>query len=327
MTPDQIEQARIAAIGQFIRSIAASDGDPDAAEQFRIERGWQTKGLTTESVPGVDANRAFAAFMKPASALLRIEGFSHVPARVPMLRATGEATASWAAEGQPIAVSPDLSFDRIPGLQPKRVGAIAPYTKELLLSTGIGVDAIVATGLANATGLALDRAAFDPDNAGDANTPTALTYGVTPIPFDGFGVNGSLLRASLTEAMDAAVTAGRDLALGFWILHPKMAIGATKQAGYPDVIGPKGGILAGLPALVSAGARDGAGKPLIVLVDAAGIALTLDGAEITVSDHATLKIPSGFVSLFQTDSVAAKAVIRGNFKVMLAGAVQWMRED
>jgi len=170
---------------------------------------------------------------------------------------------------------------------------------------------------------AIDQAFLDPTNAGSATAPAAVTHGAPTI-------TASSDAAADLKALVAAFAG--DMSSAYLVTDPDTATGLAMVRGangsflFPDA-GPRGGSVLGIPLLVSRfSPRDTSGGQ-IALIDASGIAVAMDAIELSQSDQTSLAMsdtptsPASMVSMFQTNSVALKAVIYANFENQRVGGV------
>ncbi len=218
-------------------------------------------------------------------------------------------------------------------LVPVAHGALGVVTKEILRlagSSGSPVDAWLSRVLAVAAFEAEDRSLLDPAYTG------SITNGLTATSSS--GTTAAQIDTDLA-ALIAAFTAGRgDLRRAVLVTSPSVAVHlallrSSGQRAYPDV-GINTGVLGGLPLLVSLGADVGA-TSLIVIVDQSKLWTYRGPSELAVSNDAALQMDSAptqssttptattTVSMFQTNSVALKAVVTASWKAG-TGGVQYI---
>jgi hypothetical protein len=206
-----------------------------------------------------------------------------------------------------------------------KVGAITVATRELLVSSDPGAEAVVRADLLRAVVQAQDEAFISPSNSGIPNImPASVTNGVAAVTAT---ASPSADLKDLIDAFDG------DLDSAYLVMPPVTAIGLS-GAAYPN-IGARGGTLSGIPVVTSRHVPAG----VIALVDPTGIALGEGESELeTFTDGAlTMETTSpmtagGFgspdnpagtivVSLYQSDCVAILVTRRMNWDVVRPGAV------
>jgi hypothetical protein len=260
-------------------------------------------GTSTSATQGDVAIERFSDAMRTASAFYRIlgdGGFTRVPMQKRIGIVTSSPTAGVVAEGASIGVS-RVVLDNVT-LLPIKVAALMVVTDELLFDVSSPGQACFSRELQGVVAAAVDTAFVD-----------IIDNGTTPI-------TSTSPNKDLRAALLAVNSAG--IARPYWLAAEdvaKFASTLSNAAAGPAFAAASatGGELANLPMLVSSGIPSGT----LYLVDAAGIAA--DGAEATVEAsgnadvymdtappmNATTPTPSGsLVSMFQTDSIAVKAV-------------------
>lgn len=320
-------------VGRLIRVLALAD-DPGAAQAFLQAQSWVERdtlahvtkaavpGLNLGSLPADTMNADFLAALRPHAVLSRLDKARRVPAKTRVIAFSAGAAAYRVGERKPLPISraalAGITLDPKP-----KVAGVSLATRELLSIPGLETDVALGQDLAAATGQAEDAWFLDPTAPGSAlnSAPTAVSVGVNTTGVD----------ADLQKAIELLLAAGGDLRDAVWVLSPAAAAkvaglrGTGGAASFPG-IGPNGGELLGLPVLTSTAA---AGK--LVLLDQSGVLIDRDAAaEISRAESAMLQLdnaptepptaPANMVSVFQTDCVAVKAVMRRGFAVR-AGSV------
>lgn len=281
--------------------------------------------IGTADTGGVDAARVFFGLAREQSIIGRLAGLRRVPFKVRMLSVQTGARGYWVSQAKSIPLS-RVALDGS-SLDPLKVAAILVTTKEMLQSTDPTAEDTLQDDLVRAVTGVLDEAFLDRANAGIANEmPASISNGATVVPAtNDFGAD---LRAMI-QAFQG------DLGYATFVTDPATAtsIATMTDAGgrylFPN-IGPRGGELLGIPVLTTrSSAQDSAGGTLS-LIDPTGIAGALGGMEVDMSEHATLQMsdapndagaPIFNVSMFQTNSVAHKAVIYANWNRQRPGSV------
>lgn len=165
---------------------------PATAIRFR-------KALTTSvfDAIGVGPVMAFAQAAAPQSAFLRLvtdDGFQSAPLRTPLIRATGDATASLVGEGAAIPVT-DISFDG-ERLTPQKAAAIVIATNEAWADISGAGQRYINDLLRRGVGKVVDARMFEVLEASPALEFTASRTDSTAIAT----AFQSMLVALLTEA-------------------------------------------------------------------------------------------------------------------------------
>lgn len=299
---------------------ALGDGDP---ESFALHR-WggegalvvkALQGATTTTDTGNAEAAEFFGLVLEASLLGRLAGLRRVPFNVRMLAMVAGATGYWVAEHAPIPMRKQ-TLDGA-SLSPLKVAAIIAATRESLAAGGQAAEDGLQRDLVRAIAAAVDGAFIDAGNTGVAGErPAAVTSGITAVPATG---NPSTDLAALVDAF------GGDLSAAYLVTDPTTATElalARDAAGaflFPDC-GPRGGSVLGIPLVCSRGSPRASSGGQIALVDPISIAHNADDLGIARATSATLLMsdtPDSTptrVSLFQTDTVAFKAVMRANWR-------------
>jgi len=277
--------------------------------------------LRTSDLPSTTVRDDFIAALRPYAILSKLDKAPQVTPRMRLL-AFGTGTVAYrVGERKNIPISrPGLLGVTVEPLA--KVAALTVATKETLATPGASIDVALARDLVAAVGQKEDMVFLDPAEADSvlSGAPNAASAGTTLANID----------ADMQKAIELLLAAGGKLRDAVWVLTP---VAATKLAGmrgtdgalaFPD-IGPNGGTLLKLPAIVSE-AADG----FLSLIDQSRVLVEKDvGAEVSLSENAMLQMtddptdlpdaPVTMVSIFQTECVAFKAVLYRSWKV-LSGA-------
>jgi HK97 family phage major capsid protein len=266
----------------------------------------------------------FLEAVRRVSIVGRLAGLVEVPFNVRVLTITGGAQGYWVAESKPAPLSKMAMVGS--SLPSRKVRAIVVATNE---SLGGGLtEGRVHADLQRACAEAIDLAFIDPSNAGVADErPASVTHGAASAASSG---DASADVQALVEGFQG------DLSAAHFVTDPltaaQMALWRGAEGGYafPD-LGPRGGFIMGIPAVVSRSSpRDSSGGQL-ALVDPTGIAIAIDDVDVSIAKHATLLMsddPEGDdpeeieqVSMFQYNNVAFSVVVRANWEVQRPGSV------
>jgi len=331
----------------FTRSaiaLAVTHGDPREAAAYAANR-WGTSSspalILRSSVGGLEygsdrlwseAGRAGVAFLemiRPRTVIGKIQGLREVPSRTPYVKQTGLATAYWAGEGSARPLSKGaFEYDTI---APLTIAALSVMSNELLKSTNPAAELLIHNDLAKAAIQLSDSSFVDPLSAGEAGkSPASILYGVATTTASG----------NLANDIELAIANfGGDLETAVWLMAPRLAVQIGLRAGVSGVaadLGARGGMLAGLPVITSSACAyytsDGG---QLALVDASAIVMLDEGAEVRITNQATIEMdnaptgetltPTGastaHVNLFQTDSSAILVSRRINWELAGSNAV------
>lgn len=287
----------------------------------------------------------FIEVLRPQTIIGRVPGLRRVPFNVRVASATSGSTAYWVGEGKPIPVS-KMATDNVTLSMAKATGLVA-LTKELIMSSAPSAEAMVRDDLARAIAQFLDVRFIDPNFGFVTGTsPSSLTYGLTPTTPT--GVDAEALRADVQTLFSTWITNNLDVSGGVWVMSPTTALAISMmmnglgQQEFPG-LSMSGGTFIGLPVIVSQSAYI-AGSPdfanIIVLINAPEIMLADEGGvTIDASDSASIEMIDGgssmtatgtsagaqLVSMFQTESVAIKAVRHINWAKRRSTAVVYLR--
>jgi len=271
-----------------------------------------------------------------------IPALRQVPFNVPLLGQTSGGVAQWVGEGKAKPLT-SWAFGRNI-LTPLKVATIAVATMELLRDSSPSADANIRDEIAAAVRERLDIDFIDPGKAAVTNvSPASITNAATPIP--SAGSDAEDVRTDLKALFGAFIAANNAPTSGVWIMSSTTALSLSLlqnplgQAEFPG-IGMMGGMLFGLPAIVSEyAARDTEGS-LVILVNARDVYIADEGGiDVSVSSEASLEMdtvptnasaPAGavtettMVSLWQTNSVGFRAERTMNWALRRAEAVQYI---
>ena len=208
-------------------------------------------------------------------------------------------------------------------LESKKVVVLIATTDEAMQAESLAAETGLQTDCEIGCVGAIDQAFLDPANAGSDASPAAVTYGAPTIA----ATNDA---AADLKALVSAFAG--DMASSYLVTDPTTAtaLAMVRDANgsflFPDA-GPRGGSILGIPLLVSRySPRDSSGGQ-IALIDAFGIALAMDGIELSQSGNTSLVMtatpdsPAEMVSMFQTNTVALRAVIHANWVNQRIGGV------
>ncbi|TAL73907.1 MAG: phage major capsid protein [Rhodanobacter sp.] len=316
----------------FIRMKAAQfggGGSPEQINTFAAAR-WPAEGFAIAKAAQSAINTGdlgtaeaveYAGAVREKSVLGGLVGTRPVPMNKLMLARKNGAQGFWVSEAAPVPLLKPVLAGSM--LTVKKVAAIICTTTEALRAESPAAEAGLQADLDTGCVGALDSALLDPANAGTDAIPASVTHGAPTIA-------ASSDAAADLKALVAAFAG--DMASAYLVTDPDTATGLAMVRGangsflFPDA-GPRGGSILGIPLLVSRfSPRDSSGGQL-ALIDASGIALALEGIELSQSDQTSLVMadtptsPAEMVSMFATNTVALKAVIRANWENQRVGGV------
>ncbi len=303
-----------------------------------------TAGWAAELVYAQNLANEFIEFLRPLTILGRIPGLTRVPFNVRIAGQNAGSSAYWVGQGQPVPVS-KLGTTAV-NLGMAKAAGLVPIDDELVRSSSPSAELLVRNDLAGAIAQFLDTQFLDPDIAAVSNvSPASVLNGVSPTPAS--AATEAALRTDTSALLNAWITANLDLSKGVWIMTPgqAMAIGdmlnPLGQQTFPGV-NLNGGIFKGLPVITSQSALL-TGSPtagsIIALINAPEVLLADDGQlTISTSSEASIQMldnptnnstgvgtpETTMVSMFQTNSLAIKAVRYINWGKRRAGAAAWI---
>ena len=286
----------------------------------------------------------FIEFLRPRTLLGRISGWRQVPFNVLVGGMDGGATGYWVGQGLAMNASRPTSTSVSLGIA--KVAGLCVITKELAMLSSPSAEAMVRNDLARAVQQKSDTSLIDPNQGGTTNVqPASLTYGVTARQASGtdyaaFKADWKAMTANFYSnniTLDGAVIIMKEE------LAEALSLMVT-SLGNPQFPGlqPTGGTLLGRPVLVSQ-AADTTGSPdydnLLILIQPSEVFLADDGqATVEASDQVSIEMDDGpsskstptatgasMVSMFQTESIAIKAVRHVNWAKARSAAVQLIR--
>jgi hypothetical protein len=299
--------------------------------------------LVTEGGPFAD----FVEWLRPQTILGKfgaggVPGLRRVPFNVPLVTQASAGSGYWVGEGKAKPLT-SWSYSRTT-LTPLKVANIAVTTMELLRDSRMAADALIRDELAAALRERLDIDFIDPGKAAVSNvSPASITNAATPIP--SAGSDAEDVRADIRTLFGAFIAANNPPSSGVWIMSATTALALSLmqnplgQTEFPG-IGMSGGMLFGLPVIVSEYAVIDTEGALVILANASDIYLGDEGGvDVSVSTEASLEMdnaptnasaPSGavaettMVSLWQTNSVGFRAERAINWALRRTDSVQYI---
>jgi hypothetical protein len=324
----------------YLRGLIARTVARDKAHDYARER-WGDDSRAAQIVKtGVSAsdtsdmltalNSARDSFFRAvveASIIGRMDQARRVALNTRTITPSANARGYWVGESKPVPLSKvSLSGATLDSM---KVAALVLATTESLADPA--AEGRVVEDIMRAMVLALDEAFIDAGNGGNGSTPAAVTNGISAAPSSS---NPATDIAALVAAFDG------DLSAAILVTDPTTATSAALArdgAGnfmFP-ALGPRGGSAANIPVLTSrASPRDSDGGQW-ALIDQSAIAVGLEGAELSQSTASMVEAdddPSGDaeaptaatstrIALFQSELVAFKGTIHGNWQRVRSGAV------
>jgi len=331
-------------VARLIRALAAGNGNPQVAQQFAVQNGYDemiVKALGTSDasaggflVPSALANDLID--LLAAKAIVR-----QFPVRVWDLprgalsfpRLDSGATAAWVAENENITASEPTTG--LVNLVARKLAALVPISNELLADSSPAADQIVRDDLVRTLTNAQDLAFINGD--GTSNQPVGLRNQIAAA-----NVNAQTGTTTATAITDLETTIGAledqnvDLSTAGWIMAPrtlrgyrKFQLGGSSDAefAFRDEIVNKG-TLYGYPVRTSTqvpvNLGGGSNESYTLFVAFGDVIIgEADGLRIDVSDVAAYHDGVAVQAAFSRDQAIVRAVLRTDLAMRhdLSGAV------
>lgn len=268
----------------------------------------------SDLVPYANMVATFLASLRSQSVFIRLldDGMVRAPLLTPIRALTVALTGNIVSEGNPTPIGRVAMSS--PALKRGTARALIALSKEALASTSPAALAFVETELRKAVTAAADAAFL-----------AIARDGLTAVTASGTDAEAAL--ADLKAMLGIINTAGAGNL--FWICAPDVANAAAVLTGLAGslvfpAMGPKGGEMLNLPALVS----DQVPPGTLFLIDAGGLAGDAETVDIDHSEAATLQMRNDpqnagaeLVSLWQTNGVAIRAGLVFGLDRCRAGSV------
>lgn len=249
-----------------------------------------------------------------------VPDFRRIPFNVHIRGQTSGGTGYWVGEGKPKPVTKAGFNDTYHGYF--KLATISVISEELIRFSDPSAERLVRDDIAAAVIQTMDSDFIDPANGGTPNVkPASITSGVPAITSS--GDDGDAVRADINDLWAAAIAANLPLTSAVYITTPSIALAlslmtnALGQREFPDVLGPAGGRLMGVPVITSNHVNPG----YFILAFASELWLSDDGAvTVDLSREASIEMldsalqqdgtsgtGASLVSMFQTNNVALRA--------------------
>lgn len=304
-----------------------------------IASGWASELVYNQNLVG-----EFIELLRPQTIIGKMTGLTRVPFNVRMSGADSGTSANWVGQGKPIPVSKMNTLEVTLGQA--KVAGLVVLTKDLIMSSSPDAEMLVRNDLMATIAQFCDVQFVDPSVAAVSNvSPASITNGVTAV--DPTGTTAAYLRADVQTLFRTFIAANDDPTSCVWIMDPVTALSislmqnALGQPEFPQVT-MQGGTFFGLPVIVSNSANI-AGSPdsghMLILAKASDILFADEGGlEIDASGEASIQMldnptnassdgtATTMVSMFQTNSVAVRAIRPINWKKRRSTAVAYIKE-
>lgn len=316
-------------------TFAACGSDREGTRQWAVDR-WGADGapnmISKAETPALSVadndptttsgliDRELFKAVKERAVLFRMRGWRRTGFNVRSITVSS-SRGVWVEEGKAIPVlQPEITAI---GLDPSKIAGLSVWTREALESSP-GIEQLVFDDLARAFADAADFAMFDPTNDGTGGAPASMTYGAPAIS------------ATSDVAEDIAVMISDftgNLATAIIVTTPQVAAGLSGYEIGRDV-GARGGDIAGIPVLTSAGLPEG---QLTLLDPSFVLAAHDEDIELGTSKHGTIEMldanltgdaiavvpgtAASMVNMFATNCVSIRGVARFSWAAARAGVV------
>lgn len=307
-----------------------------------------TAGWASELVYAQNLITEFIEFLRPQTIIGRIPKLTPVPFNIRVGSQTSGSSAFWVGQGKPIPVS-KLATGAV-SLGIAKAAGLVVLDQELVRSSAPSAELLVRNDLGKAVAQFTDVQFVDPGVAAVANvSPASITNGV--VPTAATGATAAFFRADLQTLITALIGQNFDPSGAVLIMTPVQALTISMMLSangiplYPGLT-MNGGTLMGIPVVTSMSCQM-VGSPvptegqMIILVVAPEVMLADDGdVTIDASSEAALEMldnptnqsgaagptATSMVSMFQTNSVAIKAVRFINWQKRRANIVAYIKD-
>jgi HK97 family phage major capsid protein/HK97 family phage prohead protease len=303
-----------------------------------------TSGWASEWAYAQNIAAEFIEVLRPKTLLGKISGWRNVPFNIRVGGMSSGTTGYWVGEGVGINVSKGVSTSTTLGIT--KVGALSVITKELAMLSTPSAEMMIRNDLVSECQETADAALIDPNNGGSTNVkPASLTYGATARQAS--GTDYAAFKADWKAITSSFYAANISLSGAVVIMKEELAEALALMVtslGNPQFPGlsATGGTLLGRPVFTTQIA-DTSGSPdfdnLLILLQPNEVFLADDGgATVEASDQVSVHMDdattmkstatatsTSTVSMFQTESIAIKAVRHVNWTKARSQACQYIR--
>lgn len=260
-----------------------------------------------------------------------------VPANVTIKGQDGAATGYWVGESKSIPASAQDFSDVT--LTPLKVGALAVISKELIRDSSPSAEMLVRDSLAQACSQRIDTTFISANAAVAGTTPAGILNNIAATSSS--GTDGDAVLNDIKEMLYRFIAAKNSG--GLWhVMNPALASSlalmrnALDQREFPTLT-EEGGTLEGRNVVTG----DNVNANYFITLKPSDIyRIGMGSLEISTSEHATIEMessPAGAtdtpvaptgktVGMFQTESMAIKAVMPINFARRRESAVAWIND-
>lgn len=303
-----------------------------------------TAGWASELAYAQQIAAEFIEYLRPMTLLGRITGWRNVPFNVRVGGQSSGTTGYWVGQG--VAIKPSAGATTSVSLGITKVAGLSVITKELAMLSTPSAEMMVRNDLARTCQQKVDTSLIDPNNGGQTDIePQSLTYGATARLAS--GTDYAALKADWKSITSNFYTNNIPLAGAVVIMTETMAEALSLMETslgnrqFPE-LNAMGGRFMGYPVFTSQVANT-SGSPnwdeMIILLQPGEVFLADDGtATVEASDQVSIHMDdattmkstasstnTSVVSMFQTESIAIKAVRHVNWTKARSAACQFIR--
>ena len=260
-----------------------------------------------------------------------------VPANVTIKGQDGAATGYWVGESKSIPIS-QADFSTV-NLTPLKVAGMAVMSKEWVRDSSPSGELLIRDSLVQALAQVVDTKFFSTDAASAGVSPAGILNG-TPVSASA-GTDTDAVLNDIKELRKRFIDAKNAGGLS-WVMNPNLAssLGLMRNAlGQREFteLNQNGGRLEGDQVYVGDNIN---ANHLILLKPSDIYRIQAGGLEVSMSEHATIEMaddPAGAsdtpvaqanspVSMYQTESIAVKAVLPMNFQKRRTSAIAYIND-
>lgn len=306
-----------------------------------------TAGAASEWAYAQNIASEFIEYLRPLTLIGKIQGWRSVPFNVRVGGMNAGSTGYWVGQGLSIPASKPTSTSVSLGIT--KVGGLCVITKELAMLSTPAAEAMIRNDLAKALQQISDTSLIDPNSGGVTNvTPVSLTYGVTLRQAS--GTDFAAFKADWKAMTTVFYAANIPLSGAVCIMKEEMAealslmvtsLGLPQFPSMQDWASGNGRLM-GRPVFTTQVA-DTSGSPdydnLLLLLQPNEVFLADDGgASVEASDQVSIQMDdaptnktaatataTSLISMFQTESIAIKAIRHVNWTKARSQACQGIR--
>jgi len=264
----------------------------------------------------------FIEYLRPRTILGQfgagnVPSLRSVPFRTALVGQSTGGAASWVGEAKPKRLT-KFDFTRTT-LDPLKIATIAVVSEEVLRDSSPSADMLIRDSLAAAVIERSDIDFIDPAKAAVSGvSPASITNAATPIVSS--GNDAADVRADVRALFNAFIAANNAPTNGVFIMAATTALALSLmqnplgQAEFPG-IGMNGGMLFGMPVIVSEYVPSDSNGSYVMLVNASDIYYAdMGGVAIDISREASLQMDDT-----PTDPVTASTVLVSLWQHNLVG--------